>query len=154
MEWYETIEEETPLKEIDWEIVTEEIKDKLFDESKQLTWYTKQDIIDMKDNIKTWGLIFESQLIEELSKAEFDWSAFNAKTVIDFYLDKAQNAMKVNNKTWWLIPDEEARMKAMDKLLKIVTGNNGASKWITVNVNTTTNHLWANIPKPWEKLLY
>lgn len=120
-----------------------------------MTWYTKQDIINLKDDIKTWWLIFESQLINELANAKLDnWEMFDAKAIIKFYLDKAQNSMKVNNRTWELIPDEEARMKAMDKLLKIITWNNWASKWITVNVNNTTNNLWTNIPKPWEKLLY
>ena len=119
-----------------------------------LTWYTKEDIMALKDEIRTWWLLFEAELIKQLSNSSIDWEQFSVKTIIDFYLDVTQNAMKVNNNTWELIPDEATRMKAMDKLLKIITWNNWSANKININVNNTTNNLWNNIPKAWEKLLY
>ena len=130
-------------------------KDKFFDDDVQLTWYTKEDIVSLRDEIKTWWILFEAELIKELSKSKMlDWSNFDAKAIVDFYLDMAQNSMKVNSKTWDLVEDNESRLKAMDKLLKIITWNSWTSQKVSININNTTNNLWNNIPPKWEKLLY
>lgn len=116
--------------------------------------YNPDEIQQLKALMKNKAIVFESELLKALDNVEMsDWELLNAKSMIDFYLDIAKNAQKVNPKTWEMINDEETRMKAMDKLLKIMTWGMWWTKWnIVINMQ---NNIWLWVtPKLWDRLLY
>jgi len=118
--------------------------------------FTPLEIKNLKDLISQKGIVFEAELIKAIEETDLndDWFWFDAIGIVKRYAKTADNAMKVNPKTWDLIPDEETRMKALDKMTKILLWQSWASKWVTVNIQNNTN-LWNTwIPKPWEHLIH
>lgn len=117
--------------------------------------FDKKQVLLLKEEIKSRGTVFEANLMKAIENVQLeDWSILDATWMIKFYVDTMQNAEKANPKTWEMIVDHDIRMKAMDKLTKIMTGMTGNSKWVTVNIQNNTQNLWNNIPKPWEHLIH
>jgi len=116
--------------------------------------YDNNEIQNLKAYMKNKAIVFEWELLEAIDKIEMEWWLdLNASSIIKFYLNKAENAKKVNPRTWEMIDDEEVQMKAMDKILKILSWWLWWTKWNVV-VNVQNNNIFWEMPEPWEVLLH
>lgn len=117
--------------------------------------FDKKQVLLLKEEIKSRGTVFEANLMKAIEEVQLeDGSILDATWMIWFYVDIIQNATKANPKNWDMIVDYETRMKAMDKLTKIMTGMTGNSKWVTVNIQNNTQNLWNNIPEAGKHLIH
>ena len=118
------------------------------------TQFNKMEIQSLKEAIKDRWTVFEANLIKSIEGITLgDGSLLDQTWIIKRYADIVENAEKVNPKTGEMIPDHETRMKALDKLTKIMLWQSGNAKGVTVNINAPTN-IWNNIPKQWEHLIH
>lgn len=116
--------------------------------------YDNNEIQNLKAYMKNKAIVFEWELLEAIDKIEMEWWLdLNASSIIKFYLNKAENAKKVNPRTWEMIDDEEVQMKAMDKILKILSWWLWWTKWNIV-VNVQNNNIFWKMPEAWEVLLH
>ena len=93
------------------------------------TIFNAKDVKNLKDAISQKGIVFEGQLIKAIEEIELsDGTILDPTGIIKRYADIVENAEKVNPKTGDMIPDHETRMKALDKLTKIMLGQAGTSK--------------------------
>ena len=116
--------------------------------------YDNNEIQNLKAYMKNKAIVFEWELLEAIDKIEMEWWLdLNASSIIKFYLNKAENAKKVNPRTWEMIDDEEVQMKAMDKILKILSWWLWWTKWNIV-VNVQNNNIFWEMPETWEVLLH
>ena len=101
----------------------------------------------VKNELKETWILNESKLLKAINGLWVD-----TQTIAAFYVDMMQNAVK-SDLQWETIPDNDSRLKAADKLLKILTWTLWWNKWPTINFNTQ-NNIWKNIPWPDDILKY
>ena len=119
-----------------------------------VTEYSDKDIKLLDNEMKNRTVVFKAKLMKAAEEIEMEsWDILDAKWIVNFYYNIAITATKVNNKTGELIPDEIARMAAMDKIVKFMTDNGKGNIVINNNISNT-NNIWGNIPEKWEHLVY
>ncbi len=100
----------------------------------------------VKNDLKEKWILNESKLMKAVEGLWVD-----AQAISTFYVYMMQSATK-SDLQWNEIPDNDARLKAADKLLKIITWWVWNAKGTTINFNT--QNIWKNIPQAWEELKY
>ncbi len=116
------------------------------------TAYSNNDISLIQNEMNNRWVMFKAELMKSIEELKTeDGVPLDAKMMIDFYYQTTQNAMKVNPKTGDMIEDTETRMKAMDKLIKLMTDN--SKWWLTINIQNNTS-IWDNMPQKWAHLIY
>lgn len=117
--------------------------------------FNSTEIRALKELISQKWIVFEWALIQAIESIELkDGSLLDPSGIIRWYVKIFETAMKPNPKTWVMMEDHETRMKALDKLTKIMLWQSGASKGTTVNIQNNSNLFTMNIPKPGEHLIY
>jgi hypothetical protein len=103
---------------------------------------------EVRTDLKERWILNESKLLKAIDGLWVDTQA-----IATFYVDMMKGAVK-SDLQWETIPDNDARLKAADKLLKIMTWTLWGNKWPVINFNTQNNNIWKNPPWPDDVLKY
>jgi len=125
------------------------------DENIPTKMFDAKEIQTLKEVIAQKWIVYEASMIQAIENTTLeDGQKFDPEWLIKMYVKIATSAMKVNPRTWDMIPDEELRKKTLDTLSNIMLWKSWASKWLTVNIQNNSWLFNMKIPEPWEHLIH